>query len=107
MFVPDVFADRPRYPGLRILTGGVVACVAVSALVAVQPIVALGGAGLILAALGATAVARRSSWFAVGAFGLLAGYMALDRGFAGLFMPLGPIPLYIGELALVTLLCAA
>ncbi len=78
------------------------------ALVALQPrVVVLGlalGAGIGLA------LAR--PWravppFVLGAFALLGGYMALTRGFAGFYVPLGGFPLYVGEIGLLLLLVPA
>jgi hypothetical protein len=83
-------------------------CAALGALAARSP--ALVG-GLVIAALvggGLLALARRGvSLLALLATVLLGGYVVLTRGFSGLHVPLGGLPLYVGELGLALLLLPA
>lgn len=72
------------------------------------PAVGLTAAGLALLGLMLLAVRGRvRSPFAFAGFALVGGYVMLNRGFAGFHLPLGPLPLYVGELALAPLLLLA
>jgi hypothetical protein len=80
---------------------GFAACLGAGALAAYRPAAA---AGLVALALGLVVLAvlreRVRAPFAVGAFTLVGGYVVLTRGFSGLHLPLGGLPLYIGELTM-------
>lgn len=92
----------------RALAAGLLASAGAGALSALVP-----AAALALVALGVSAgtfllvVRRGAPPLCLGAFLLVGGYIVLNRGFAGLYLPLGSLPLYLGELALPVLLLAA
>jgi hypothetical protein len=91
--------------GLRAGLAAVVLCAALGVLAARSPTLV---GGLLIAALvggGLLVLARRGvSLLAFTVTVLLGGYVVLSRGFSGLHVPLGSLPLYVGELGLALLL---
>ncbi len=84
---------------------GLILAAGVAVLVIQWPRVALPAVVLTIAIGALVMLARRTtSTFCVGAFVLLAGYMGLTRGFSGLNIPAGGLPVYVGEIALALLL---
>lgn len=88
-------------PGVREICVGALASLAAGGLAALLPPVTIGLL-LLAVAVGGLAVAhsRGVSPFHAGLFALIGGYIVLNRGFAGLYLPLGSVPLYIGEIGL-------
>ncbi len=88
---------------LRLLFLGVACCAVIGLATVVQPLIALVAVLPIVALMAFPAVRRMQSPFAATVLLITGGYMALNRGFAGIYLPLPGVPLYIGELALVFL----
>ena len=87
------------------MVGATLACAVVGALMAVGEMIgATFAAVLVGLATAAVLRPRVASLLGLSAFLLIAGYVALNRSFAGLRLPLGGLPLYVGEIALGLLL---
>ncbi len=108
MYLAPAHQDLPSSRRLWVGIAGLAACEVVGVAMALLQEVGIVLLVALIAAGGvALLVQRRAPFFELGAFGLVGGYIVLNRGFAGLFLPLPGLPLYVGELALAALIVPA